>query len=58
MTGTAGLNDTTIATSSADHASTAHGTGNATPPREVAPPARYTRWSFQRSDRTIAIHTG
>src|SRR5467141_143739 len=56
MTGTAGLNDTTIATSSAAHASTAHGHGDPTPPREAAPPV--VRAGASRSDRTIAVHTG
>src|SRR5258708_35798432 len=56
MTGTAGLNDTTIATSSAAHANTAHGHGDPTPPREAAPPVG--RAGASRSDRTIALHTG
>jgi len=56
MTGTVGLNDTTTATSSATHASTAHGHGDPTPPREAAPPV--VRAGASRSDRTIAVHTG
>src|SRR5882672_8381079 len=52
MTGTAGLNDTTIATSSTAHASTAHRHGDPTPPREAAPPV--VRAGASRSDRTIA----
>src|SRR5258708_31849997 len=56
MTGTVGLNDTTTATSSAAHASTAHGHGDLTPPREAAPPV--VRAGASRSDRTIAVHTG
>jgi hypothetical protein len=54
MTGTAGLNDTTIATTSVAHASTAH--ADPTPPREAAPPV--VRAGASRSDRTIAVHTG
>ena len=56
MTGTAGLNDTTIATSSAAHASTAHGHGDPTPPKKAVPPVVLA--GALRSDRTIAVHTG
>src|SRR6266702_510735 len=55
MTGTAGLNDTTIAASSTAHASTAHGHGDPTPPRQAAPPV--ARAGASRSI-TIAVHTG
>src|SRR6266481_991662 len=55
MTGTAGLNDTTIATSSAAHASTAHGPGDTTPPRGAAPPV--VRAGASQSDRTISPST-
>jgi hypothetical protein len=54
MTGTAGLNDTTIAITSAAHASTTH--GDPTPPEKAAPP--FVRAEASRSDRTIAVHTG
>ncbi len=56
MTGTAGLTDTAIATSSTAHASTAHGRANPTPLREAAPPV--IRAEASRSDRTIAVHRG
>jgi hypothetical protein len=51
--GTAGLNDTTIAASSAAHASTAHGDGDPMPPSEAAPPV--IRAEASRLDRTIAV---
>jgi hypothetical protein len=54
MTGTAGLNDTTIATSNAAQASTGH--GDPTPPRKAAP--LVVGAGTSRSDRTIAVHTG
>src|SRR5712672_2242998 len=55
MTENAGLNDTTIAASSTAHASTVHGHGDPTPPREAPPPV--ARAGASRSS-TIAVHTG
>jgi len=52
--GTAGLNDTTIATSSAVHASTAREHENLTPPGKAAPPVM--RPGASLSD--LAAHTG